>query len=221
MVIYKATNKINGKSYIGQTINSLKQRKREHIDASNKNKAKIYFHSAIRKYGPENFEWEVLHIGSSTEELNKLEIFYIGYYDTFLGEGYNLIEGGRNATPSEETRKKLSIATKGKNNPNYGNKGIRRSPRTEFKKGMITWNKGKKYPGTGLGGKDNGMYGRRGKDSPAAKPLVIEGVYFYTVYMAAKYFGVHTDTIRNRVRHKTKWLNYSYVVNEGVMPLSK
>lgn len=217
-----ATNMVNGKQYVGQTINSLKQRKREHINASNKNKAKIYFHSAIRKYGKDKFGWEILHNNiTNIDFLNRLEIFYIGYYNTFLGEGYNLIVGGRNATPSKETRKKLSMLAKGKNNPNYGNKGIRRSPRTEFKKGMISWNKGKKYPGTGLGGKDNSMYGRCGKDSPVAKPLIIDDIYFYTVYMAAKYFGVHTDTIRNRVRHKTKWLDHKYIDNVEVMPLSE
>ena len=137
MIIYIVTNRINGKQYVGQTINSLKQRKGEHINASIKNKDKLYFHSAIRKHGPENFDWTTIHDDITTIDfLNRLEIFYIGFYDTF-GNGYNLDIGGRNAIPSKETRKKLSktlkkmwenkelrlamsIARSGKNNPNYG-----------------------------------------------------------------------------------------------------
>ena len=45
MIIYKITNKINGKVYIGQTVNSLQQRWREHRNARDKN----LFHNAIRK----------------------------------------------------------------------------------------------------------------------------------------------------------------------------
>jgi hypothetical protein len=57
MIIYKATNKINGKIYIGQTINSLKYRSNQHKrDANRLSKRNYYFTNAIVKYGFEAFE---------------------------------------------------------------------------------------------------------------------------------------------------------------------
>lgn len=57
MIIYKITNKINGKVYIGQTTDSLSRRKSGHIQAATSgSKSKLY--SAMRKYGVENFEFE-------------------------------------------------------------------------------------------------------------------------------------------------------------------
>lgn len=94
MIIYQAKNKINGKKYIGQTIRSFVQRKYEHIAAS-KNGCKNYFHSAIRKYGKENFEWTILEENVlNKKRLDEIEIFYIGYFDTLAPNGYNLTIGG-------------------------------------------------------------------------------------------------------------------------------
>lgn len=87
-IIYKITNKVNGKSYIGQTRYTLEFRWRQHIHK----KDNTYFHNAIRKYGPENFTLEVLE-ECSTSNLNEREIFYIAKYNTFK-EGYNLTTGG-------------------------------------------------------------------------------------------------------------------------------
>lgn len=58
-MIYKVTCKITGKIYIGQTTQSLAQRKREHTSRSKKG-SNTYFHNAIRKYGKDSFIWEVL-----------------------------------------------------------------------------------------------------------------------------------------------------------------
>lgn len=56
MIIYKATCVITGKSYVGQTKKSLRQRIREH----NKDKSNSVFHKAIRKYGKQNFIWSII-----------------------------------------------------------------------------------------------------------------------------------------------------------------
>jgi group I intron endonuclease len=118
MIIYKATNKINGKVYIGQTIKSLEERKKCHIYDSKK--SSFYFHRALNKYDPENFEWEVLidAKGKPTNILDALEIYYIAKYN-FITNGnlYNLTKGGEGASGckrSEETRKKISETMKGK-----------------------------------------------------------------------------------------------------------
>jgi len=107
MIIYKTTNLINGKVYIGKY----------------KGTNKFYFGSgklikqAIEKYGKENFIRETLEDGITDEQiLDEKEIYWIKYYHARdRGVGYNLAEGGRgNSNPSEETRKLLSEAAKGK-----------------------------------------------------------------------------------------------------------
>lgn len=87
-IIYKITNKVNGKSYIGQTRYTLEFRWRQHIHK----KDNTYFHNAIHKYGVENFSQEILE-ECDVNDLNSKEIFYIAKYDTF-NNGYNLTIGG-------------------------------------------------------------------------------------------------------------------------------
>lgn len=87
-IIYKITNKVNGKSYIGQTRYTLEFRWRQHIHK----KDNTYFHNAIRKYGEDNFIKEILE-ECDVNYLNSREIFYIAKYNTFK-EGYNLTIGG-------------------------------------------------------------------------------------------------------------------------------
>lgn len=87
-IIYKVTNKVNGKSYIGQTRYTLEFRWRQHLHK----KDKTYFHNAIRKYGAENFSAEILE-ECPYSNLNEREIFYIAKYETFK-KGYNLTIGG-------------------------------------------------------------------------------------------------------------------------------
>ena len=53
--IYKITNLVNGKSYVGQTIRTIEERWKQHIKDSKGNKDDFYLHRAIRKYGKENF----------------------------------------------------------------------------------------------------------------------------------------------------------------------
>jgi len=97
-IIYKATNKINGKSYIGQTINKNFDIyiKRSHKKPSEYSKdINRVFHNAIRKYGWNNFEWEILEKCDSKNELNEMEFHYIKQYNTFFRmNGYNMTFGG-------------------------------------------------------------------------------------------------------------------------------
>ena len=89
--IYSITNKINGKRYIGQSIN-IDNRWKEHIrniDNPNKNNT-IY--KALRKYGLENFIFEVLE-ECTESELDDKEIYWIEYYDSY-NNGYNMNTGG-------------------------------------------------------------------------------------------------------------------------------
>lgn len=92
--IYKITNKINNHSYIGQSINITERWSNEKIDSKNEN-SKSYnsiLSQAFRKYGIENFSFEILE-ECSKEELNDKEKYYIQHYDTY-NNGYNATTGG-------------------------------------------------------------------------------------------------------------------------------
>ena len=79
--IYKITNNINKKIYIGQTIQDENIRWNHHIrEASNGSDTK--FHRALRKYGKDGFIWEVIE-EVDNDKLNEREIYWISYFDTF------------------------------------------------------------------------------------------------------------------------------------------
>ena len=93
--IYKITNNINNKSYIGQSIN-IEKRIKEHFWKSFLEKDISFtsiLHTAIRKYGKENFVIEVLE-ECSLEELDDKEKYYIKKYNTISPNGYNILSGG-------------------------------------------------------------------------------------------------------------------------------
>lgn len=93
MLIYKITNTINGKLYIGQTIRTLEERKQQHLNNINTLNTNIYL--AMRKYGVENFKFEIVCYANNVNELNKLETYYIKKYNT-VNDGYNMSYGGDN-----------------------------------------------------------------------------------------------------------------------------
>lgn len=108
MLIYKITNTVNQKAYIGQTIKSAEIRWKEHQQhafGSHINDQNKVLYKAIRKYGLDKFTFEVLQDGITTaEELDKAEIYWINHYNTFL-KGYNETLGGQkyhNILPIQE-----------------------------------------------------------------------------------------------------------------------
>lgn len=89
--IYKITNKINQKCYIGQSVN-IKHRWSQHKQNSKIRPEKLYL--AIRKYGIENFSFEVIE-ECKQEELDEKEKYYIILYNSYEN-GYNMNLGGQN-----------------------------------------------------------------------------------------------------------------------------
>ena len=92
--IYKITNTINSKSYIGQTIQNVKERFYQHCATEcSKAVSNMAIHRAIKKYGKSNFTVEVIEEVESTN-LNDRERYWIRYYDSY-NNGYNSTEGGQ------------------------------------------------------------------------------------------------------------------------------
>lgn len=91
--IYKITNKINGKVYIGKTMFSIQKRWQEHLKDSKKQRyEKRPLYNAINKYGEENFNVEQIE-ECEYNILNDRECFWIEYYGSFKN-GYNATMGG-------------------------------------------------------------------------------------------------------------------------------
>jgi len=109
MIIYKTTNLINEKIYIG---------KDKHNNPSYYGSGKLLI-LAIKKYGKHNFKKEIIEECHSLEELNKSEIYWIEKLDATNKEiGYNLLKGGDGGAIfgrvlSEETKQKISNSLKG------------------------------------------------------------------------------------------------------------
>lgn len=114
MIIYKITNNINGKCYIGQTVGKLAERMAAHFHSVNK-KINHPLYDSINKYGKENFKVEIIEICSSIEELNFLEKYYIKQYNSINREfGYNLTDGGKNSRLSEASKQKIAKKATGR-----------------------------------------------------------------------------------------------------------
>jgi len=134
-IIYKITNKNDGKAYIGQTIGTLERRWKTHCN----NTGCIKLHNAIKKYGENAFTKEVLiELPSGIHRiiLDSYEIYYISLYNS-VANGYNLKDGGTKGKVSEESRKKMSISGKGRKKSEEhkqkirdSNTGLKRSPET-------------------------------------------------------------------------------------------
>lgn len=126
MIIYKITNKQNGKMYIGQTINSLQDRWKRHQNDALNNIIDTHFARAIRYYGVDNFIVEIIDTATTQEELTKKEYYWINYYNS-TQNGYNENNDGfkcggntyKNKTPEElaQIKEKIRQNKIGGNNP--------------------------------------------------------------------------------------------------------
>lgn len=106
--IYSIVNKIDGKRYIGQSIDIETRIKRHFRELRNRNHHSKYLQRAFDKYGEESFETEILFTCEETCNLDELEKDFIKKYDSYRN-GYNLTIGGKGDTGlivTDEFRKK-------------------------------------------------------------------------------------------------------------------
>jgi group I intron endonuclease len=111
--IYCHTNKVNGKRYVGQTKQSMAQRWDVHVYHALKYwkapRCRV-FANAIRKYGADAFEHEVLEVVATQEEANVAEVKWIACMNCRVPHGYNLDAGGGRVPRHPETIEKLRVA---------------------------------------------------------------------------------------------------------------
>lgn len=93
--IYCHTNRVNGKRYVGQTVYSMEKRWADHISASKAQKGgSRVFAAAIRKYGVDAFDHQVLEVTSTQEDADLYETLWIEQMGCRVPNGYNLESGG-------------------------------------------------------------------------------------------------------------------------------
>ena len=93
--IYKITNLINNKIYIGQTRFEVEARYHRHLYEAKRNVLQYPLYKAIRKYGEQNFKLDIIE-QVDNELLNQQEQYWIKYYDSYIknNKGYNCTYGG-------------------------------------------------------------------------------------------------------------------------------
>lgn len=198
MLIYKATNLINNKVYIGQTHKTLEERIKRHKNDYQRRDS--YFYRAIRKYGWENFKWEVIDDSAITdEELNKLEKYYIKMYNSFdnKDKGYNSTSGAdHNYKLTEEECLKRSLRVRGEKNPMYGKPGIWKGKHfsKEHKQHLSEALKGRPAPWA------------KGKNHWCATAVINlnTGEIFDTLKQAAEAYSIDYNTISKMLKGQIK-----------------
>ena len=205
MIIYKVTNTLNGKVYIGKTKQSLSKRKSAHYKRVNENSL-TNFHNALRKYPKDIFTWEIESECKNLSRLNECEINCIKKYDTFVS-GYNMTNSGdggytykRGDVMYEKIKHKLGKWENG--NPGATTEAIKKRLES-FKK--VIWPSGKSHKNYGhnhnvgiLTGEKNPMYG---KTPSNARKVEIDGVVYDSIAKASRELSINPTTIADRCKN--------------------
>ena len=134
--VYKITNIVNKKVYIGQSIN-IKARWKDHIHSLNRGDSRCtLLHRAWNKYGQDNFSFEIVEL-CDEDMLDDVEIKYIDLYDSCnVNNGYNIEAGGnQHKRLSDETKRKIGNANRGRRHSEESKKKMSES-RTGANNGM-------------------------------------------------------------------------------------
>lgn len=214
MIIYKTTNLINGKFYIGKD-----EKNNPNYFGSGLNLKK-----AILKYGIENFQKEILETCLTRDELNEREKYWINELSgTTIG--YNIAEGGSGGDTYSNNPKLSEIVKKlsGENN-HFFNKNhsiISREKMSKSQKGKVPWNKGKTK-----------VYSEETKEKMRKARVIFSGdnasnfikidkdellliLEKNSIKETAKYFDVSISCIRKKI--KLFDINYSLIKNNKVI----
>lgn len=223
MVIYAFKNKINGKMYVGQTQRTFGTRTKQHL-----NRSDTYFDKALAKYGLDNFSYEIIDRGSTLEELNEKERYWIVEYDCLWPNGYNLTTGGdgvKGYQHTDENKIKMSEAKKGKvtgeSNSFYGKKHTTEAIKKMSDYQSARWTvearkeRSDNYKGKFVG-ENNPFYKKEHKDSSKDKMSKAKdsvkikvrnmdtGEVFESLTLASKTYNVQVSHIKRVCRGQRK-----------------
>lgn len=239
--VYCHINKINNKSYIGITCKDVNIRWRKYGQGYKNN---FHFWNAIQKYGWDNFEHIVLFTDLTRDEACKREILLIAIFNTQNQDlGYNVSKGGDSSfagiTLSEEHRRKISEAKKGKPGPKHTQESKMKMSQSKlgplnpnYNKHIIWSDRTKKKLSISKMGDLNPMFGKYGKDNPKSIPIcqcdmewrVI--AIFWSTHEAERITGVRAGNISSvctqaptsngYVRHTAGGYRWRYATEEEI-----
>ena len=181
--IYCIYNKINNKRYVGQTRQGYRKRFIQHKTPAS---GCPLLKNAIKKYGKENFECELLDVAETEEIANLKEKMWIALLKSYKPEnGYNLSMGGKIGHFNKETLHKMSESHKGCKNHFYG-----KTHSEEVKRKMSEHRKGRYKFG----------------NHPQAKPImcVETGICYDCVISASLETGTNKTHIAESARNVNK-----------------
>lgn len=191
--VYKITNKLNNKIYIGITNQGAGVRYRKHLsDALHGSCFPI--HNALRKYGKENFTLEIIELCETSEILKEQEKYWISFYKSNDREiGYNMTEGGDGTfgrSHSEETKDKIRQKALGRKVSEDTKKKLSQIHKLNYSdahRKAIAESNAKRTKAILMFDKQNNLI----KEYPSLK-------------IAASENNLHVDTIRNIAKGKSK-----------------
>ena len=242
--IYKITNLVNGKVYIGQAVD-IEERWKEH--KRNYKRLNQILYKAMRKHGIKNFSFEIL-ILCEEEFLNLMEIYYIEKYNSYAyakdSKGYNMTLGGGGSSGFKHTKKakiKISKNQRGKklseeHRKNISKGGLGKKHTEETKRKMSEAKKGKvmseetkqKLREIKKGFKHTEEAKRKiseaqmGAKHHMARKTYCDGIIFDTVKACAEYYEVNVETMRGWLKgrysmpQKFKDLGLRYATEEDL-----
>lgn len=191
--VYKITNKVNNKIYIGITNQGAGVRYLHHLYEA-RSGSPFPIHNAIRKYGKDNFTLEIIELCGTSEILKEREKYWIAFYNsTDRNIGYNMTEGGDGTfgrRHSEETKEKIRQKALGRKHSEEAKKKMseyRKANYTEEHRKSIAESNAKRT-------KPILMYDRNMnliKEYPSLK-------------LAASENNLHKDTVRNIAKGRSK-----------------
>lgn len=218
--LYKITNLVNGKLYIGVTDNP-KTRMKQHFYNKNQNKNSI-IRKAVNKYGPENFSFEVICVGSR-EYIYDLEIKAISLYNT-MEDGYNIKPGGVGG-------KGHKVKTRADDKPVYVAGFWFPNKRTAISSTKMSLNVYEKRRQDGTLGEYPYTVPRKSNSTALAVPNYFKGFWFPDLYIVSKLFNITPESARQRIlrgyfeennkKSKNKIIRKYFVLGESFTSLEE
>lgn len=204
--VYRATNKLNNKSYIGITKDFQYRHYRHFLDTGNG--SQLHFHRALRKYGEDAFEWTILYRCSDEHSASIIEQQCVKFYDSYTN-GYNMTTGGQRGwkkVTAEETKRKLSALYKGKSfEERHGTERaaeIKHKQSSAHKGKQVSQDTRKRMSEANKRRWKEGTIGRKGK------PCTVNGKQYENGKEAADCLGIASSTLRNWIKQGKNGARY-------------
>lgn len=189
--LYIITNKVNGKKYVGITTRGYKTRWNAHLRDCFRDSHRCYdtvLYNAMRKYGTDSFEMVFINEYNSWEELCAKEKFLIKNLNTHFknGYGYNMTYGGDGIFGYKWTKEQLAKRPKKRSTAAIAK--LKANPNTKISK--------------------------MGEKNPSAREVIIDGISYPAISVAAKAINISSNLARHRIISK-KYPTYQYTDGKG------